>query len=1228
MAKPARSQLLHPSDLIEDREVTTQDRDQLAHAQIAEQLAELVTTVPTPSNVALYGPWGSGKSGIGNLLRNKVGQNRNIKFARFDAFKYAEAPLRRNFISAVASELKVNDSKFRSDLYTGKSQTSVSLGPRTLGRIFLTFSTLLLLIAVVMAVVLSLIAWRQGGAFGPAFAKLAAQTAASALLPAALLSALMTMASKTLQVDRSVGKPDSDEQFEEIFVQLVKKSGANRLVIFVDELDRCSADDVVATLDAIRTFLGVEKCVFVIAADQQVLEESLTRAAKQETPANEVNPYYSTGSAYLDKVFQYQVSLPPLLSHRITRFAADLVKDRGGVWSEIATDYVVSVLVPTHVTSPRRVKHLLNTFALSYRIAEQRFRESLLSDDPRSIAPSLAKLVCLRVEFPLFARDLELDARLPELVLAIANKVQTDDSWSPQAISRAEAYANDGEAPASLIIEGTDDGRSEAFERTTKQSNRQLLDYLKRTQLVSGPSRDLVHLHSTGAAFGLDGQTALTIERAAEDANYELAREQLRSITPENRGGAIELLTQLLRTSIGLGAPNAAQTLLRLYANDDSLSMDKVANSASDTIAVLLHEHPAILNNDTVESAWKLASAGTADGASRLREAILRYAESIADADVTFILRHPAPAFKDNGDALARLVTSAIVRDGGDRAVHVLRELPDSHLLQLVTASSTLLEDALRAAVLKYSEHEKAQEASDVPATTVTAATEHADDDVPFDAAPIIHALTQLASERTGTEVAQQIALTLLKTRTAAGRIGVAKLVECISPVHQGTLLDALLEAVSFQPISLWPKWISAIAPNAIEPQHVAAVKHLAEMLWTRAAQDNISAETADNAARSLKKILVQLPATDRPDITAQVTDTLSGLVTTDAIAQYRETTVPKIQALIDIGLVSREQLSRAALPSLVGTYATSFNPVLTGSGPLSQYLVTTTTTVFNDLVPCDDETLEIAREITSTLSASTTIEEPFKTVLILTLSTATKARAEDFSSTPDLAAITALVEQFGAAASKTVSMWLELTRPSAAETAELVGTLLGREATTADIAQALSHVRADWSATERLDLLSRYIAKPESPRLHTAELELVGLKDVPPDSIATILIARFEGCQNNPQRRSVIDMWDAASISEDSVRRRLIQSIVIPLLGQDGSPRATGQTDIALDALQRLGSPLPYGIKRALGEAVQKAVEDNEALEKKASNVMPRLGYSSQRRGFFQRKTTIDYTG
>jgi KAP family P-loop domain len=134
--------------------------------------------------------------------------------------------------------------------------------------------------------------------------------------------------------------------------------------VFVDELDRCSPMEVASTLETIKTFLEVERCVFIVAADHQVLEQALRKKARQQTPTDPTNPYYSAGSSYLDKIFQYQYQLPPLKPRRLTDFALELVRDRGGVWQRVENlPEAVSVLIPTHVTSPRRVKVLLNSFA-------------------------------------------------------------------------------------------------------------------------------------------------------------------------------------------------------------------------------------------------------------------------------------------------------------------------------------------------------------------------------------------------------------------------------------------------------------------------------------------------------------------------------------------------------------------------------------------------------------------------------------------------------------------------------------------------------------------------------------------------------------------------------------------------------------------------------------------------------------------------------------------------
>ncbi len=94
----------------------------------------------------------------------------------------------------------------------------------------------------------------------------------------------------------------------------IDRSSDQRLVVFIDELDRCAPSEVASTLESLRTFLGVEGCIFIVAADQQVLEHALTRHLRQATPPDLANPYYSAGSAYLDKIFQYQLSFPPIRS--------------------------------------------------------------------------------------------------------------------------------------------------------------------------------------------------------------------------------------------------------------------------------------------------------------------------------------------------------------------------------------------------------------------------------------------------------------------------------------------------------------------------------------------------------------------------------------------------------------------------------------------------------------------------------------------------------------------------------------------------------------------------------------------------------------------------------------------------------------------------------------------------------------------------------------------------
>jgi hypothetical protein len=119
--------------------------------------------------------------------------------------------------------------------------------------------------------------------------------------------------------------PDSDDQvrgleaFRDEFSQLMQSKELNhvkRVVILVDDLDRCLPETVIETLEAIRLFLAVPKMSFVLAADEERVAEAIaTRFPKSisTTDGNsEALPAEEPAKLYLHKIVQTTIPVPAL----------------------------------------------------------------------------------------------------------------------------------------------------------------------------------------------------------------------------------------------------------------------------------------------------------------------------------------------------------------------------------------------------------------------------------------------------------------------------------------------------------------------------------------------------------------------------------------------------------------------------------------------------------------------------------------------------------------------------------------------------------------------------------------------------------------------------------------------------------------------------------------------------------------------------------------------------
>ncbi|MFA1538067.1 P-loop NTPase fold protein [Actinomadura monticuli] len=114
MALPAKAQaqeVVCEGDLIPDNRLAPGAQDLLEHDAIARGVAEIAWTAETPVNIALFGAWGSGKSSVYSMIKQHLDRiaPKQVRVARYDAWKYGGRELKRNFIDSLAHELKLGD---------------------------------------------------------------------------------------------------------------------------------------------------------------------------------------------------------------------------------------------------------------------------------------------------------------------------------------------------------------------------------------------------------------------------------------------------------------------------------------------------------------------------------------------------------------------------------------------------------------------------------------------------------------------------------------------------------------------------------------------------------------------------------------------------------------------------------------------------------------------------------------------------------------------------------------------------------------------------------------------------------------------------------------------------------------------------------------------------------------------------------------------------------------
>ena len=155
-----------------------------------------------------------------------------------------------------------------------------------------------------------------------------------------------------------------------------------RVVIFVDDLDRCLPDKALEVLESMKLFFDLEGCVFVVGLDQSIIERAV--AEKYQTSAYNGGREVS-GSEYVKKIFQVPFGVPPIRPQQLEEYlfsiasGADLDPKQNSDLKRVVEPHL-RFLAEEQALNPREIKRFINAYTLQVKMLEPRLGNTLNPD--------------------------------------------------------------------------------------------------------------------------------------------------------------------------------------------------------------------------------------------------------------------------------------------------------------------------------------------------------------------------------------------------------------------------------------------------------------------------------------------------------------------------------------------------------------------------------------------------------------------------------------------------------------------------------------------------------------------------------------------------------------------------------------------------------------------------------------------------------------------------------
>lgn len=413
------------------------DREQeirFGHLEIANNLKQQLLSCPIPFTIGLFGKWGSGKTTILNVLRNRL-KDDEVAIVNFDVWKHEDDALRRTFLKELFEQLK-SKKYFRKEIkLSPKLEHPISVTkeakfiwnwkglPLTLRYIII----LLIIVGIIGGPLLYLFYPTYLGQF---LSIIFGGSFISGLI-FWLIQQIFTRETLTETFERF----KDPHEFETEFEKLVSEVSYKRLVIIIDNLDRCTHDKAVELLSTIKTFLAKDirdikkdnKCIFLIACDDEAIKKHLESVYRIETEEESAKLSFSADE-FLRKFFNTFILIPDFIDTELQSYTEYLLKETKIPQFDLSD--VAYVITTAFRENPRQIKQFINILISHFLLAQEREESKEPLIVPKGTITNnvafLAKLLIIRQKFPSEYQQIKKLHLFPEEIENNENKEFND----------------------------------------------------------------------------------------------------------------------------------------------------------------------------------------------------------------------------------------------------------------------------------------------------------------------------------------------------------------------------------------------------------------------------------------------------------------------------------------------------------------------------------------------------------------------------------------------------------------------------------------------------------------------------------------------------------------------------------------------------------------------------------------------------------------------------------